>query len=92
VRIKIIPGITPTGGRWFIHQIAKMELTGTSKKTISETTAGETRLRTELNIVWPRNCAPKIRPSKIHHSRALKCRISFPAMIAIGSAVIAQKK
>lgn len=39
------------GGVWSSHQAASTALTGTSKKTISETIAGETRLSAELNIV-----------------------------------------
>ena len=42
--------------------------TGTSKKTISETMAGETRLSAALNFEWPRICAPAMRPNKISHS------------------------
>jgi hypothetical protein len=44
----------PSGGFWSSHHTAKIELTGTSKKTISDTTAGETLFRVELNIVCPR--------------------------------------
>jgi hypothetical protein len=49
-KIKTIPGIIPTGGFWSNHHTARTALTGTSKNTIRETTAGETLLSAELNI------------------------------------------
>jgi hypothetical protein len=75
MRIKRIPGIIPIGGFCPIHHTARSELTGTSKNTISETIAGETRFKAELNMVCPKIWAPAINPIKIHHSRAEKLKI-----------------
>jgi hypothetical protein len=49
-----MPGIIPIGGFCPIHHTANNELTGTSKKTISETIAGDTRFNAELNMVCPK--------------------------------------
>jgi hypothetical protein len=92
IKINAIPGNIPSGGFCPSHQIAKSELTGTSKKIMSETIAGETRLRAALNIEWPRICAPKTRPKRIHHSRPAKLDIGNPMSSAIGNAVMAHTK
>lgn len=63
----MIPGIVPAGGCWPSHANAKRALTGTSKNTTSETTAGDTRFKVKLNKVWPRNCAPIIKPASSSH-------------------------
>ena len=49
-----IPGIIPIGGFCPSHQTASSALIGTSKKTISETIAGDTRFSAELNMVCPK--------------------------------------
>jgi hypothetical protein len=60
--------MVPAGGCWPSHRYASSALTGTSKNTTSETTAGETRLRVKLNKVCPKNWAPIINPANKIHS------------------------
>jgi hypothetical protein len=55
VRMRITPGIIESVGSLPILKMKESSAaTGTSKKTIMETTAGDTRFRVRLNIVWPK--------------------------------------
>ena len=63
----MIPGIVPAGGCCPSQTNANIALTGTSKNTTRDTTAGETRFNVKLNKVWPRNCAPIINPASSSH-------------------------
>jgi hypothetical protein len=52
VRMRITPGIIESVGSLPILKMKESSAaTGTSKKTIMETTAGDTRFRVRLNIV-----------------------------------------
>jgi hypothetical protein len=53
--MRITPGIIiKVGSLPMLNAKERNAATGTSKNTIIETTAGETRLRVRLNIVCPR--------------------------------------
>jgi hypothetical protein len=89
----ITPGISVRVGCLPILKMKEIiAATGTSKKTIIDTTAGDTRFSVRLNIVWPNIWAPRIRARRTHHCFAAKWIISEPETKAIGRAATAHTK